>query len=443
MDKEAKQMTQDIPKLYTAFSEWLSCMILIAAHGRRFMEGSRVRKVLVSAAGLLALIVIQSLCGMVSNALWLVGMAGAVAVMIFMTGYTLKLRLGMAVYTAARAFMRAELAAAFEWQIDRYYVPPRMQNSILYSTAVMLLIYSFLFFISFRIERYYAKGEEECTFTDVQTKQVILVWVSAAAFFALSNLSYVDPSTPFSGTDLPQVFRIRTLVGLAGVFMLELFHVQKVETDRRREAEAIRNVLNTQYMQYRESQENIDMLNRKYHDLKHQLEILRSETDDKKRTEYYDELEKGIRFYETEHKTGNSVLDTILTSKSRTCRKLNIEMKVIADGKLLDRIHVMDIASIFGNALDNAIEHEAQIPDPELRMIRVSVHSRDSMTCISIENYFQGVLKTEGGEIRTTKADNGYHGYGLKSIRYTAEKYGGFVTARVEDGWFRLQILLP
>ena len=81
------------------------------------MEGSRVRKVLVSAAGLLALIVIQSLCGMVSNALWLVGMAAAVAVMIFMTGYTLKLRPGMAVYTAARAFMRAELAAAFEgWE---------------------------------------------------------------------------------------------------------------------------------------------------------------------------------------------------------------------------------------------------------------------------------------------------------------------------------------
>lgn len=54
----------------------------------------------------------------------------------------------------------------------------------------------------------------------------------------------------------------------------------------------------------------------------------------------------------------------------------------MADGKLLDYMHVTDICSIFGNALDNAIEHVILIPDPEkktdssdsIRSKRICVH---------------------------------------------------------------------
>lgn len=273
--------------------------------------------------------------------------------------------------------------------------------------------------------------------------EILQTWMVAVLFFALSNLSYVKIISPFSGTELREIFNIRTIVDAAGVFLLYLLYTQKVEADRRKEIDAIRNVLHTQYMQFRQSQENMDLINRKYHDLKHQLHILRAQDDNRKRQEYIDEIEKEIRIYDMDYKTGNSVLDTILTTKGGQCLRYGIRLNVVADGGLLDHIHVIDLATIFGNALDNAIEHEIQIPDEHERMIHVSVSRKNRMVSIVIENYFRGSLREEGGILQTTKPDTQNHGYGIKSMRHAVKKYGGVLTAGVEDGWFRLKILLP
>lgn len=76
-------------------------------------------------------------------------------------------------------------------------------------------------------------------------------------------------------------------------------------------------------------------------------------------------MEDEIRQYEAQNKTGNKVLDTVLTSKSLYCAKHGITFTCVADGTLLDFMDIMDICSIFGNALDNAIECELKIADKE------------------------------------------------------------------------------
>lgn len=43
----------------------------------------------------------------------------------------------------------------------------------------------------------------------------------------------------------------------------------------------------------------------------------------------------------------------------------------------------------------------------------------------------------------TTKKNADYHGYGLKSIRYSVEKYNGYMNVTVRDTWFRLELILP
>ncbi len=112
--------------------------------------------------------------------------------------------------------------------------------------------------------------------------------------------------------------------------------------------EAMRNILQSQYSQYRKSGESIEMVNRKYHDLKHQIAVLRAEQDSEKRLAFLDEMESEIRTYEAQNKTGNSVVDTILTGKSMTCQRHEIELTSVVDGKLLNFIHVMDICTISG-----------------------------------------------------------------------------------------------
>ncbi len=44
---------------------------------------------------------------------------------------------------------------------------------------------------------------------------------------------------------------------------------------------------------------------------------------------------------------------------------------------------------------------------------------------------------------QTTKRDKRYHGYGLKSMQATVEKYGGSFSINGADGWFDLDILIP
>ena len=77
------------------------------------------------------------------------------------------------------------------------------------------------------------------------------------------------------------------------------------------------------------------------------------------------------------------------------------------------------------------------------RLIRVAVYTQNVFLIIRVENYCTAQLSVVDGEYRTTKHDKDMHGYGIKSIRYTAEKYGGSVSADCSDNLFHLSVLLP
>ena len=107
---------------------------------------------------------------------------------------------------------------------------------------------------------------------------------------------------------------------------------------------------------YRIAKENIDIINRKCHDLKHQIAALRDMCTKEEREKYIEEIQDSIQIYEAMVKTGNDVLDTILTEKSLACKENDIVVSCVADGKGLEFLHPIDLYTIFGNAMDNAIE---------------------------------------------------------------------------------------
>ena len=151
--------------------------------------------------------------------------------------------------------------------------------------------------------------------------------------------------------------------------------------------------------------------------------------------------------YDTEFKTGNNVLDTLLTGKSMLCVQKGIQFTCVADGSLLDFMNTMDLCAVFGNALDNAIESAEKVKNPEKRLIRTAVYAQEGFTVIRFENYYeQEPDMAQSGDTflpRTTKKDKELHGYGVKSIRRIAEKYGGTMTVTAQERWFYLRILIP
>ena len=116
----------------------------------------------------------------------------------------------------------------------------------------------------------------------------------------------------------------------------------------------------------------------------------------------------------------------------------------MAEGEALGFMSKMDISALFGNILDNAIEGTRRVEDPENRHIRLYVSSQKGFLKILAENTFCGTVSFEGGIPATSKTyEVGYHGYGVRSIRATAEKYGGNAMMKTVDGWFQVHVLIP
>ena len=302
------------------------------------------------------------------------------------------------------------------------------------------MFYSILFALAYFLEYSYFSGEIR---GDISLKEALSSVIMAIAVFLISNISYVYPDTPFSSSLPGGLFYIRTLVDFSGLLILFLQRDRWRELSMQKEMEAVNAILRRQYEQYNLSKENIEIINRKYHDLKHQIAVVRAERNSDKREQYLQEMENDIKMYEAQNKTGNNVLDTILTGKHLYCVQHEINFTCVADGMLLDFMNLMDICTIFGNALDNAIECVEKIGDKSKRLIRTAVYSQSKFLIIRFENYTELELTTKDSLPITTKKDRQYHGYGLKSIRSTVEKYGGSMTVNVKDTWFILRLLIP
>ena len=199
-------------------------------------------------------------------------------------------------------------------------------------------------------------------------------------------------------------------------------------------------MLHRQYEQYKRSKEGVKLINRRYHELKVQIADIRAERDRAKQDAALARMESGILQYEAENKTGNPVLDTLLTAKSMDCQEKQIQMTSVADGRALNFLTTREICTIVGTALDNAIESCAAEPDPEKRLIRTAVYVQNGFVMFRFENYCAEPVEL-GPDGLPAKSAHG--GYDLKSLRALAQQHGGSMTVHWENRWFTVRVLLP
>lgn len=82
--------------------------------------------------------------------------------------------------------------------------------------------------------------------------------------------------------------------------------------------------------------------------------------------------------------------------------------------------------------------------DPEQdRRIKIRMGVKKEALILVVKNPYAHDLKySEAGELLTTKKDSQRHGYGLKSIERTAERYFGEVLTDGKDRVFTLTVIL-
>ena len=425
------------PGIYYALAYWLSCTFYILRLPRRL---SRPRLAATQAGFFAAIAGFMTATDGLDRVWFLPCVCVYVSLMLLDIKVCSELDWLKAGYVCIRAFMLGEFAAALEWQLFYFGLtvlglPLRMWVSLLFLT----LSHGAVFGLMYLLEREHRSGY----LIDLTWREFASAVVLCLMVFAASNLSYVSQNTPFSSRFTSEIFIIRTLVDLGGVAILHAYHVQLQVLNTRLEMASLENMLQMQYNNYRISEDSMALVNQKYHDLKHHIQLLRAEVASEEKLEYLNQMEQEIRSNEAQNKTGSRVLDAILTAKSLQCQREGITLTCVADGQALDFMHPMDLSALFGNALDNAMEGVKKLSDPDKRLIHLSVARQKGFLRIRVENCYEGDLDLKSGMPASTKQDKRYHGFGLKSIQAIAAKYGGSMTIGSKDGWFELRILFP
>ncbi|MDO4328290.1 MAG: GHKL domain-containing protein, partial [Lachnospiraceae bacterium] len=414
------------PGYYYAIAYWLSAFMIVCIYRNRFRGWISVA---LDGAAFISLLIFMHLTDNTRKWLFIPLMFVVISFTLWYVYYSCRFSLIEIGYFGAKIIINAEFAGSFCWQI--YYnfigdIPAQYLN--IWRWAEMIFVFGLIFTGVHFMERYLKRDMEELK---ISRRELLGILLIVLVVFSVSNMSYLNRNWLFSGILAKDIFIIRTLVDLCGILLLYAYHIQVKEVQLRFEMDTLQNIMEMQYSNYQLSKESIDMVNQKYHDLKHQIALLKSETDMHKSVQYLEQIEKEIKIYEAQNKTGNKVLDTVLTSKSAYCQSVGIELKCVVEGALLGFMDDMDISALFGNMLDNAIEAVQKLPDKERRLIRLYVVQEKQFLRICTENYCEEKIVFKNGMPVTTKKNKRIHGYGMKSIQNTVKKYDGSVVAKL------------
>jgi len=167
------------------------------------------------------------------------------------------------------------------------------------------------------------------------------------------------------------------------------------------------------------------------------MKVLAASGDMAALRDYLDELDTDLNTVDTVVKTGNAMADAILNSKLSLAAQKEITVKAEANIPVSLTVSELDLCTVIGNLLDNAMDACMELPVSE-RLIRIYMEMKGNYLYISVLNTAGGKKKNS---YRTTKGEG--HGFGLARIDMIVKKYGGYITRASEDGAFSTEVLLP
>lgn len=181
-----------------------------------------------------------------------------------------------------------------------------------------------------------------------------------------------------------------------------------------------------------------------YHDLHNHIEAIYQclkQGDIQEALKYCEELRTPVCEISQTVWTGDKAIDYLISSKMALAEQRQIETKVNIEFPRNTNIRSVDLVTIIGNLLDNALESAGTAPE-HLRFLGLTVRRINSMLIIKVENRCDKALIQEDGKLLTSKTDKMFHGWGLKSVQTAAEHYDGIIHTEYENGVFKSVVTL-
>lgn len=308
--------------------------------------------------------------------------------------------------------------------------------------GVMRIFTQYFSYIIWAVMIYYLiirKNEDKEDFSNEDARIAVFALILALAAVVLSVFYSYPADVPvnlYSGILCPAYGFLCCVL----VLMMEYYVLR--ENRLKHERELMEQLLQMANSQQKSSKEAINIINMKCHDLKHQIKALTKMNDSLDRTEYVKEIQQAVSIYDAIFHTGCEALDYILREKSLIFNEYHVAFSCMADGALINYMSSADLYALMGNALDNAVERVIQEKE-ERRIISLHIKQHGDMVLIHLENYCSEKPVFKDDLPVTEKEDKNHHGFGVRSIRYIAEKYNGTMQMACCKNMFLLDILLP
>ena len=227
----------------------------------------------------------------------------------------------------------------------------------------------------------------------------------------------------------------------AGMQVKDSINLQNME----RELDAERKIVN---IQIREQQQRSNVLTRhekilsqQRHDLRHQLAAIEAmvQPDNEELRCYLQDMMK--RIPQSPHSfCENRAVNAVVSYHLDICKEQNIKYDIkIAVPAHIERISDEELCAVFGNLLENATEACARMQEGQ-KFIRLRSIIKSNFLTITMDNSFNGKLRTNNGHFFSSKRDG--YGIGLTSIETIAKHSGGDVDFHAEENTFLSSVYL-
>lgn len=137
---------------------------------------------------------------------------------------------------------------------------------------------------------------------------------------------------------------------------------------------------------------------------------------------------------------GNDFVNAILNSKIILAKSKGIVIICSASKSVLG-VDNADLCNILGNMLDNAIE-ACEKCNADKKSIDCKIFNDESKIILTVSNEIAVSELENNPTLQSTKTDTKLHGFGVKSIKQVAEKYGGSADFYEEQSRFICKVLL-
>ena len=326
------------------------------------------------------------------------------------------------------------MSVVFKSSVDALYSEKNLPRFLMIIIDQSILFYVFAVFLRIFKKSKMNFGKKEWTF---------IITIFAASFLSIAAIQIT-----LQKNDLSEQYIGILMAAELGLILINIicFFMMSILNNSHKAAEEL-SILKQQDEIRKQYAENVkyryEEIRRIRHDMKQSYTVLETLLSESRTTEAIDYIRSGrsaIAQTEVLVDVGNDFVNSILNSKLSTAKQLGIEV-ICSSVKDISGIEAVDLCTLLGNMLDNAIEAAKQCPS-EKSLIEVKITSSDEKLIIQVTNSIKCSVLKENSELKSTKQNPSEHGFGVKSIRLIAQKYFGSAKYFEEDNTLSCRVIL-